>query len=105
MFKIKAMKKLSFSIIILLSILSLSAKQKVENYNTKQPSLFYPNKGQIIDQYRKVRTDVNYQYSAPGFSLSLMERGMSWMVTKVERFERKAKDEGHKTGVLRQERR
>jgi hypothetical protein len=32
-----------------------------------------------------------------------MDRGMSWTVTKVERFEKKAKDEGHKTGVLRQD--
>ena len=99
------MKKLSFSILILLSFISLSAKQKVENYNTKQQSLFYPNNGQIIDQDRKVRKDVNYHYSAPGFALSLMDRGMSWTVTKVERFEKKGKDVRHKTGVLRQERR
>jgi hypothetical protein len=82
--------------IYLLAILgffsTISAKQKVETYNTMQQSLFYPNKGQIIDQDRKVRKDVNYHYSAPGFSLSMMERGMSWTVTKAERFERKSKD-------------
>ena len=62
-----------------------NSRQKVESWNTKQPSRFTENKGQVTDQNGNQRNDVKYIYSAPGFKAIFKENGFSYEVFTVEK--------------------
>lgn len=73
---------------VLYTIFSVSAqvnKQQVQNFNTKQPSRFSENKGQITDQDGNLRTDVKYIYNAPGFNAIFKDNSFSYEVYTVEK--------------------
>ncbi|RZK27151.1 MAG: T9SS type A sorting domain-containing protein [Flavobacterium sp.] len=73
---------------LLSTIFSLSAqvsKQQVQNFNSKQPSRFAENKGQITDQNGNLRNDVKYIYNAPGFKAIFKANSFSYEVFTLEK--------------------
>jgi hypothetical protein len=73
-------------LIFTLSAFSQIDKQRVLNFDTKQPSRFTENKGQITDQNGNLRTDIKYIYSAPGFKAIFKENSFSYEVFTVEKY-------------------
>ncbi len=62
-----------------------NTKQQVQQWNTKQSSRFTENKGQLTDQHGKLRNDVKYIYSAPGFKAIFKPHSFSYEVYTVEK--------------------
>lgn len=79
--------KLLFLLLLCFSYRSLGQVSAIEFTKEVQPYLqgrFLENKGQIIDQDGKVRSDVKYIYSISGFSIAFRENGLSYMFSKPE---------------------
>src|SRR5690349_1371905 len=79
-----------FLLIILFLTVSFSLyaqvnKQSVQNWNTKQSSRFTENNGQVTNQNGKLRNDVKYIYSAPGFKAIFKANSFSYEVFTVEK--------------------
>jgi len=67
--------------------------QKVEKIHSKRPALLYENKGQVVDQNRKVRNDVRMIFSANGFTLAIKDQGMSYELVSSKTYQKQKKDE------------
>ncbi len=68
-----------------ISTFAQGGKQHVQNFETKQPSRFTENKGQVTDQNGKLRNDVKYIYSAPGFKAIFKANSFSYEIFTVDK--------------------
>jgi PKD repeat protein len=63
-----------------LALIAQTSRNEIENWNTKRPSRFIENKGQVTDQFGQPRNDVKYVYSAPGFKAIFKANSFSYEV-------------------------
>ncbi len=68
-----------------ISVNAQAGKQNLEQWNTKQPTRFIENKGQVTDQDGNLRNDVKYIYAAPKFKAVFKANCLSYEVFSIEK--------------------